>query len=61
MTPRYVVMSYDLSRPMVLELLQLEPGERTKMRDVAAGMGLTLDELTQIVRDAATRYRETTR
>ncbi len=61
MTPRYVVMSYDLPRPLVLELLQLERGERKMMRDIADEMGMTIDELTRIVRDAAARYRETKR
>lgn len=59
MTPRYVVMSYDLPRPVVLNLMNLtpatEPGK--SMKDISAQMGVSLDELTQRVRAAAADYR----
>lgn len=58
MTPRYIVMSYDLPRPIVAEVLDLPPdGSRLKMDTIAADLGLTLDELTERVRAAAELYR----
>ena len=60
MTPRYVVMSYDLPREIVADLLDLPaggPGD-LKLDAIAQGLGLTLVELTTIVRDAAAAHRE---
>ena len=60
MTPRYVVMSYDLPRGIVAVLLDLPaggPGDLT-LDVIAQGLGLTLDELTTLVRDAAAAHRE---
>ncbi|PUB13596.1 hypothetical protein [Yoonia sediminilitoris] len=59
MTPRYIVMSYDLPPEVVAELLDLTPQQdrRVPMRDIAEKMGITLDELTEIVRAAAAAYR----
>ena len=59
MTPRYVVMSYDLPRPLVLDLLNLtrETEGRRRLHDIATEMGVSLDELTQIVRSAAEEHR----
>ena len=60
MTPRYVVMSYDLPRGVVADVLGLTgPAQRgIVMRDIALQMGISLDALTQVVRDAAATYRE---
>lgn len=62
MTPRYVVLSYDLPRPVVAEILDIEQdqeGKRRRLGRIAEDMDLTLDELTQKVRTAADAYRET--
>jgi len=60
MTPRYVVMSYDLPRGVVADVLDLsEEDQRGERLDVVANrLGITLDELTERVRDAAEDYRE---
>ena len=60
MTPRYVVMSYDLPRQVVADVLDLpEGGPRgRKMDEIADELGLTLAELTQRVREAAAAHRE---
>jgi hypothetical protein len=60
MTPRYVVMSYDLPKPFVAEMLGLTSDDQRgmPMRDVAKQMGVTLEELTEIVRTSATAFRE---
>ncbi len=58
MTPRFVVLTYDLPRDYVAEILELESEDRGKrLRHVADDLGLTLEELTQKVRDAAETYR----
>lgn len=59
MTPRYVVMSYDLPRPLVAEVLELprDGGPRERMDDIAARLDLSLEELTDRVRNAADIYR----
>ncbi len=61
MTPRYVVMSYDLPRPLVAEVLDLPEGGpgRLTLGDISERTGLPLEVLTQKVRDAAARHRET--
>jgi hypothetical protein len=60
MTPRFIVMTYDLPRPLVFDLLGIQQGEERgqPMRDVAEDLGLTMEELTDLVRDAAQKYRE---
>lgn len=60
MTPRYIVMSYDLPRPLVLEILGLPEigGERRSLGRIAADQNMTLDELTELVRKSADAYRE---
>jgi hypothetical protein len=60
MTPRYVVMTYDLPRPLVMELLELDPEDDRGIRlgRLAQERNLSLDELTALVRDAAAEYRE---
>jgi len=60
MTPKFVVMSYDLPRDVVADLLDLPeggPGSLT-MADIAREQGVTLGELTDIVRSAADAHRE---
>ncbi|MEP4431283.1 MAG: hypothetical protein ABJ349_03685 [Hyphomicrobiales bacterium] len=62
MTPRYVVLSYELPRSVVAEVLELtseDEGKRRRLGKIAERMDLTLDELTQKVREAAQTYRET--
>ena len=59
MTPRYVVMSYDLPRDVVAEILQLNEGDRRKkLGRIADEMGMSMGGLTDMVRGAADRYRE---
>jgi len=59
MTPKYVVMSYDLPRQVVADALGLEgPDQRgMRMREIADQMGLTLSELTERVRASAAAFR----
>lgn len=61
MSPRYVVMSYDLPRSVMLEVFNLSAKDlhtRPRMQDIADRMGLSLDELSERVRKAAIAYRE---
>jgi len=60
MTPRYIGMSYDLPRPLVLEILGLPEtgGPRRSLGRIAADQNLTLEELTELVRKSADAYRE---
>lgn len=60
MTPRYIVKTYDLPRPLVLETLQLDPeSHRPKtLKDIAADLGMTLPELTALIRETAETYRQ---
>ncbi|MEO0484877.1 MAG: hypothetical protein AAF092_03065 [Pseudomonadota bacterium] len=59
MTPRYVVLTYDLPRPVVRDILELPPegAGGIRLSFVAQELGLTLDELTTRVREAAEEYR----
>lgn len=58
MTPRYIVMSYDLPREMVAEILELEPDDRGRnLSTIAEARGMTLDEMTERVRAAAEEFR----
>lgn len=62
MTPRYVVMSYDLPKDVVAEVLNLPesgPG-RKKLGVIADDMGVTLEELARRVREAAFVFRAET-
>lgn len=62
MTPRYIVLSYDLPHEFVVDTLGIteeERGTRPRMKDIAERMDITLDELTTKVREAAKTYRET--
>ncbi len=61
MTPRYIGMSYSLPKDVVFDALGLEEkqkGPRKHMRDIAAEKGMTLDEMTEVVRQAAEEFRE---
>lgn len=60
MTPQYVMKSYDLPRPIVDEIFEIDPDikQRRKMRYIAERMDLSLDELTVRLRERATLYRE---
>lgn len=59
MTPRYVLHSYDLPRPVLMELLGIDEDTKNPRRldKVAQNIGLTLDELTVKIRAAAATYR----
>ncbi|MEL6425213.1 MAG: hypothetical protein AAFQ33_07130 [Pseudomonadota bacterium] len=60
MTPRYVVLTYDLPRPVVIDLLELDPDHDRGLRlgHLARDRGITMEELTALVREAAAQYRE---
>ena len=60
MTPRYVVLTYDLPRSLVAELLELDSEEDRGVRlgKLAAERALSMEELTALVREAAAQYRE---
>lgn len=60
MTPRYVVLTYDLPRPLVMELLEVDPDNDRGIRlgRLARERNISMDDLTALVRDAATAYRE---
>lgn len=60
MTPRYVVKSYDLPRPLVDDIFELDPNnkKREKMRHIAKRLNLTLEELTERVRLSAKAHRD---
>ena len=62
MTPRYVALSYDLPPPVVRELLGIEKGadHPRRLDRLAENMGLSLDELTQKIRQASAQLREQT-
>lgn len=62
MTPRYVALSYDLPRETIREIFgftEAFEGPR-RMRFVAERLDVSLEDLTQMVRDAAQDYREQT-
>ena len=61
MTPKYVVLTYDLPRSLVAEILGLtDPSQRGRpLRRIADDLGLTMEELTERVRAEAAEYRET--
>ncbi len=63
MTPRYVVMTYDLPRPFVMEVLALDPeaDQGIRLGQIAKERGVSLEELTEVVRRAANGHREDTK
>jgi hypothetical protein len=60
MTPRFIVMTYDLPKPIVFDFLGLHPGkdDNRPLWRVAEDLGLTMQELTARVRIRAEEYRE---
>ena len=60
MTPQYVMKSYDLPKPIVDEIFEIDPEapQRRKMRFIAERMNLSLEELTLKLRTRAELYRE---
>ena len=60
MTPRYVALSYELPRPVMMEVLGIEEGDDFPRRidRLAASLGLSLEELTAKVRAAKVSYLE---
>lgn len=59
MTTHYVVMSYDVPRPVLLAGLQLQHKSKNKrnMKKIATDKGLSLAELTEQVRLIAAAHR----
>ncbi len=63
MTPRYVALSYDLPREVVLRAFELDPEgppQRLRLGQIARMNGLTLEELTERLHVQAKEYREST-
>ncbi|WP_310619959.1 hypothetical protein [Flexibacterium corallicola] len=60
MTPRYIVLTYNLPRPLVIQILSLDPKKDKGIRlgRIADEQGISMEELTARVRAAATQYRE---
>lgn len=60
MTPRYIGLSYDLPRPVVMDILEIEEGKKFPKRldKLADSLGLTLEELTEKVRATQATYLE---
>lgn len=63
MTPRYVVLIYDLPRPLVADLLQLDAAEdrRKPLHQITEGLGISMDELNKRVREAAKAHHRVPR
>ena len=62
MTPRYICLSYGLPRGVVFDLLDVDedsPGPR-RVDHLAENIGVSLDELTEMMRVAAVAYRRQT-
>ncbi len=59
MTPLYIVETYDLPRPKVFEILQidLEADRGRRLGRIAQRDGVTMEELTEKVREGAAQYR----
>ncbi|MCV2403971.1 hypothetical protein OFY17_13965 [Marinomonas sp. C2222] len=60
MTPKYVELSYELPRPVVLQALGLPEklDSRVRMGKIASSQGISLEMLTERVRLAASNYRQ---
>ena len=58
MTPRYVVMSYDLPPPIVDEVMGLRPkiDKRKPLTKVLEDLGITLEELQTRINDAQAEH-----
>lgn len=63
MTPRYVVMSYDLPPHIVDEVMQLHPkvNKRKPLSVVASQVNISLNELTERVRAASETHHGPTK
>lgn len=59
MTPRYIVLTYDLPRPFVWELLELdlETDQGIRLGRMSTERGISMEDLTTLVREAAAEYR----
>lgn len=59
MNPHFISEMYDLPRPVIEDILELPANGRQgrPLKDIAAELGLTMDELTERVRDGAAAYR----
>ncbi len=60
MTPRFIVITYDLPKPFVFDLLALDSDTERGIRlgTLAAERDMTMEELTAQVRQAAATFRE---
>lgn len=60
MTPRFIVLTYDVPRSLVFEILDLDETEDRGIRlgRVAQERGLSLEDLTVLVRDEIAAYRK---
>lgn len=60
MNPHFIVMMYELPRPIVLEILELPEDERggRRLGEIAAELDLTMEQLTDRVRAEAATFRE---
>lgn len=61
MTPRYVVLSYDVPREVIRKALSIgadTAGQGLTIKDIAKEQDLDLNELTQRVRREVQSYRE---
>ena len=59
MTPRYIVQTYDITRPKIFEILQLdlEADKGRRLGRIAEQDGLTMQQLTEKVREGVAQYR----
>lgn len=61
MTPRYIMLSYDIPMPLVLDALGLDEsviGQGLRLENIAAEQGFSLTELTEKIRRVTEEYRE---
>lgn len=61
MTPRYVMLSYDIPRDLVMGALGLDEsaiGQGLRVLGIAQEQNLSLDELTEKIRAIAQDFRE---
>lgn len=60
MTPRYIVMTYDLPRPLVLANLGLTNAEMhgRPLRSIGRDLNMSMEEMTEAVRAFAAEYRK---
>lgn len=61
MTPRYIMLSYDIPMPLVLDALGLDEsviGQGLRLENIAAEQEFSLAELTEKIRSVTEEYRE---